>query len=38
MRTTEIVGHLVGIVEVGDGRGKMRLTRQQDVLGAAGEV
>ena len=38
MRLAQIGGHIVGIVEVGDRRREMRLARQQDVLGAAGQV
>ena len=38
MRLAQVGGHVVGIVEVGDRRREMRLARQQDVLGAAGQV
>ena len=38
MRLAQIGGHVLGIIEIGDGRRKMRLARQQDVLGAAGQV
>ena len=35
MGGAQVGGHLLGVVEIGDGRGKMRLAGQQDVLGAA---
>ena len=34
----QVVRHVVGVVEIGDRRREMVLTRQQDVLGAAGQV
>lgn len=38
MRGAQVGGHRLGVVEVGDGGGEMRLAREQDNLGAAGEV
>ena len=38
MRRAQVGGHVVGIVEIGDGRREMVLARQQDVLGAARQV
>ena len=38
MRLAQIGGHIFRIVEIGDRRREMRLARQQDVLGAAGQV
>ncbi len=38
MRRAQIGRHGLGVVEVGDGRGEVMLPRQQDVLGAAGEI
>ena len=38
VRLAQVGGHIVGIVEIGDRRREMRLARQQDVLGAAGQV
>src|SRR5229473_323912 len=38
MRCTQIVGHLLRVVEVGNRRWKMRLARKKNVLGAAGQV
>ena len=38
VRLAQVGGHGLGIVEIGDRRREMRLARQQDVLGAAGQV
>ena len=38
MRRTQVGGHGVGIVEIGDGGRKVVLSRQQDVLGTTREV
>ena len=38
MRLAQVGGHVLGIIEIGDRRREMRLARQQDVLGAAGQV
>src|SRR5208337_2103095 len=38
MGFAEIVGHRLRIVEIGDCRRKMRLSCEQDVLSASGEV
>ena len=38
MRLAQVGGHVVGVVEIGDRRREMCLARQQDVLGAAGQV
>ena len=38
MRCAEILRHLRGIVEFGDRRREVRLAREQNVLGAGGEV
>jgi hypothetical protein len=38
VRGAQIGRHGVGIVEVGDGRREIRLARQQNVFGAAGQV
>jgi hypothetical protein len=34
----QVGGHVFRIVQIGDRRRKMRLARQQDVLGAAGQI
>jgi len=36
MGTAQIVGHLVGGVEIGNGSGEMGFPCQQDIFGAAG--
>src|SRR3546814_5256301 len=38
MRVAEVFGHLLRIVELGDGLGEMRLAGEEDVLCAAGQV
>ena len=38
MRRAQVGGHGVGVIEIGDRRREMRLARQQDILGAAGQV
>ncbi len=38
MRGAKVVGHLCGVIEIGDGGGEMRLARQQDVFGSSGQV
>lgn len=38
MRLAQIGRHLFRVVKVGDRRRKMRLARQQDVLGAAAQI
>src|SRR5690606_32878856 len=38
MGRTQVVGHVLGVVQVRDGRGEVMLPRQQDVLRAAREI
>src|SRR3546814_10093057 len=35
---SQVVRHLLGVIEISDCRREMRLTRQEDVFGAAGQV
>src|SRR5690625_3929104 len=38
MGRAQVGGHLLRVVELGDGRRKMRLAGQEDVLGTAGQI